>query len=301
MAEFEKQNYVEDEGISLIELFLIVWKKKFLIMFLSFLGLILGGAVAFVTNGNNETLSTIIEYQWDGINEGEYPNGTRFEVSNAFSVTVILNAIEAANVELTSNEVREQLSIRPIVPNNILNAIQIALENGEQLTYFPTAFKYSLNAGQLGITNAEAGILLNRLFDEFKSDFETKYIQQSVVLNYAFADVDLYDYQEVLNIFNLQLLIIRNTINRVLPQANTFVSTELQISFNDILAELDLIESIQISNMNAIINTYLLTKNVQRAITRLDYDNEIKTLELSKEQQVLTNLEDAILSYPGTQ
>ena len=32
MAEFENQNYVEDDGISLIDLFLIVWKKKFLII-----------------------------------------------------------------------------------------------------------------------------------------------------------------------------------------------------------------------------------------------------------------------------
>jgi hypothetical protein len=32
---------------------------------------------------NNETLATIVEHQWDGINEGEYPNGSRFEVSSA--------------------------------------------------------------------------------------------------------------------------------------------------------------------------------------------------------------------------
>lgn len=56
---------------------------------------------------------------------------------------------------------KEQLSIRTIVPKNILNAIEIAFENGEQLTNFTTAFKYSLNAGQLSITNDEATILLD--------------------------------------------------------------------------------------------------------------------------------------------
>ena len=301
MAELETQNYIEDEGISLIDLFLIVWRKKFLIAFLSFLGLVLGGAVAFVMNGNNETLATIVEYQWDGINEGEYPNGARFEASNAFTVTVYLNAIEAAGVELTSNEVREQLTIRPIVPNNILNAIQQAIENGEELTYFPTAFKYSLNAGQLGINEAQARTLLNALIDGFREDFEAKYIQQAVVLNYALTNLDTYDYSEVARIYGTQLELIESAIEQVLPEANTFVSTELGLSFNDVLVELDLVRTVDLNNMNALINTFLLTKNIDRAITRLEYNNEIKELELAKETQVLTNLQAAITSYPGSE
>ena len=301
MAEFDTQNYVEDEGISLIDLFLIVWRKKFLIIALSFLGLVLGGAVAFVMNNNNETLATIVEYQWDGINEGEYPNGARFEASNAFTVTVYLNAIEEAGVELTSNEVREQLTIRPIVPNNVLNAIQQAIENGEELTYFPTAFKYSLNAGQLGISEAQASTLLNALIDGFREDFEAKYIQQTVVLNYALTNLNTYDYSEVARIYGTQLELIKSAIDRVLPEANTFVSTELGLSFNDILVELDLVRTVDLNNMNALINTFLLTKNIDRAITRLEYDNEIKELELAKETQVLTNLQEAIVSYPGSE
>ena len=301
MAEFDTQNYVEDEGISLIDLFLIVWRKKFLIIALSFLGLVLGGAFAFVMNNNNETLATIVEYQWDGINEGEYPNGARFEASNAFTVTVYLDAIEEAGVELTSNEVREQLTIRPIVPNNVLNAIQQAIENGEELTYFPTAFKYSINAGQLGISEAQASTLLNALIDGFREDFEAKYIQQAVVLNYALTNLNTYDYSEVARIYGTQLELIESAIERVLPEANTFISTELGLSFNDILVELDLVRTVDLNNMNALVNTFLLTKNIDRAITRLEYDNEIKELELAKETQVLTNLQEAIVSYPGSE
>lgn len=301
MAEFETQNYVEDEGISLIDLFLIVWKKKFLIIFLSFLGLVLGGATAFVMNGNNETLATIVEYQWDGISEGEYPNGARFEASNAFTVTVYLNAIEEAGVVLTSNEVREELLIRPIVPNNILKAIEVAIRNGEELTYFPTAFKYSLNAGQLGISEDQARTLLNALIDGFREDFEAKYIQQAVVLNYALTNLDTYDYSEVSTIYGTQLKLIESAIKQVLPEANTFVSTELGLSFNDILVELDLVKNVDLNNMNAIINTFLLTKNINRAITILEYNNEIKELELAKEQQILDNIKEAIVSYPGSE
>lgn len=63
MAEFEPQKYLEDKGISLIDLFLIVWKKKFLILFLSFIGIVLSVSISFIINNNNETLATIVEYQ----------------------------------------------------------------------------------------------------------------------------------------------------------------------------------------------------------------------------------------------
>ena len=301
MSDMNTQTYVEDDGISLIDLFLIVWKKRLLIIALSLVGLILGFAVAFIMNNNNQALSTIVEYQWDGINEGEYPNGARFEVSNAFTVTVYLNAIDAAGVELTSNEVREQLTIRPIVPNNILNAIQQAIENGEELTYFPTAFKYTLNTGQLGISEAEGSVLLNALIDGFRDDFESKYIQQAVVLNYALTNLDQYDYSEVARIYTTQLELIESAIEQVLPEGNTFISSELGLSFNDILVELDLVRSVDLNNMNALINTFLLTKNIDRAITRLEYNNEIKALELAKESQVLSDLQDAIANYPGSE
>jgi hypothetical protein len=199
MAEFENQNYVEDEGISLIDLFLIVWKKKFLIMFLSFLGLVLGGATAFVMNNNNETLATIVEYQWDGINEGEYPNGARFEVSSAFTVNVYNLAIQDANVSLNSNDIREELTITPIIPNNIVTLIENSIRTGESFSYFPTAYKYSLNVSQLGISQTDGRVLLNSLIERFKDDFESKYIQKSVVLNYALSNIDnpSYDYVEV--------------------------------------------------------------------------------------------------------
>jgi hypothetical protein len=110
-----------------------------------------------------------------------------------------------------------------------------------------------------------------------------------------------YDYSEVARIYATQLTLIENAIQKVLPEANSFVSTELDISFNDILVELDLIRNIDLNNMNALINTFLLTKNINRSITRLEYNNEIKELELAKEQQILDNIKDAIANYPGSE
>lgn len=71
MSEMNTQTYIENDGISLIDLFLIVWKKRILIITLSLLGLILGFAIALIMNNNDKALSAIVEYQWDVINEGE--------------------------------------------------------------------------------------------------------------------------------------------------------------------------------------------------------------------------------------
>jgi hypothetical protein len=305
MAEFNTQNYVEDEGISLIDLFLIVWRKKFLIIALSFLGLVLGGAVAFVMNNNNETLATIVEYQWDGINEGEYPNGSRFEVSSAFTVNVYNLAIQDANVTLTSNDIREELTITPIIPNNVVALIESSIRTGESFNYFPTSFKYSLNIGQLELTQEEGRVLLNSLIERFKTDFESKYIQKSVVLNYALSNIDNpnYDYTEIGLIFDNQLVLVENAIELIIENANNFVSVDNTLplkTFNDVLVQIDLLRTLELNNMRALINTYVLTKNVDRAVIRLQFENETKTLELNKQQQILANLEQTIENFTGT-
>jgi hypothetical protein len=305
MAEFNTQNYVEDEGISLIDLFLIVWRKKFLIIALSFLGLVLGGAVAFVMNNNNETLATIVEYQWDGINEGEYPNGARFEVSSAFTVNVYNLAIQDVNVTLTSNDIREELTITPIIPNNVVALIESSIRTGESFNYFPTSFKYSLNIGQLELTQEEGRVLLNSLIERFKTDFESKYIQKSVVLNYALSNIDNpnYDYTEIGLIFDNQLVLVENAIELIIENANNFVSVDNTLplkTFNDVLVQIDLLRTLELNNMRALINTYVLTKNVDRAVIRLQFENETKTLELNKQQQILANLEQTIENFTGT-
>ena len=305
MAEFNTQNYVEDEGISLIDLFLIVWRKKFLIIALSFLGLVLGGAVAFVMNNNNETLATIVEYQWDGINEGEYPNGSRFEVSSAFTVNVYNLAIQDTNVTLTSNDIREELTITPIIPNNVVALIESSIRTGESFNYFPTSFKYSLNIGQLELTQEEGRVLLNSLIERFKTDFESKYIQKSVVLNYALSNIDNpnYDYTEIGLIFDNQLVLVENAIELIIENANNFVSVDNTLplkTFNDVLVQIDLLRTLELNNMRALINTYVLTKNVDRAVIRLQFENETKTLELNKHQQILANLEQTIENFTGT-
>jgi hypothetical protein len=305
MAEFDTHNYVEDEGISLIDLFLIVWRKKFLIVALSFLGLVLGGAVAFVMNDNNETLVTIVEYQWDGINNGEYPNGSLFEVSSAFTVNVYNLAIQDAGVTLTSNDIREELTITPIIPNNIVALIENSIRTGQSFNYFPTSFKYALNIGQLELSQAEGRILLNALIERFKTDFESKYIQKSVVLNYALSNIDNpnYDYTEVEFIFDNQLVFVENTIKLIIDNANNFVSISNTLplkTFNDVLVQIDLLRRLELNNMRALINTYVLTKNVDRAVNRLRFENESKTLELRKQEQILTNLESTIENFSGT-
>jgi capsular polysaccharide biosynthesis protein len=289
-----------EEEISLFELFDIFWKRKIFITLMAIVGLLFGFSVAYIGNQNNITISTIVEFQWDGINEGSYPNDARFDYNNLFTVNVMNTAITQQNLNVTSNELRQALSVNPIVPSDVLALIQQELERGNQITYYPTEFKYSVNVSMLGISDDQGQQLLSDLFDLFRSDFESKYIKREVVLNYAVGNLSSYDYTDITRLIGNQLELIDSAVNQVIDDASSFVSATRGLSFNDILVQSSLVRSIELQNINSIVSNFLLTRNLSLAITKLQYEIEQDTLELNTEKQVLEGLEHTISGYTGS-
>ena len=290
----------DEKEISLTDVFLIFWKKRVLIVLLSFFGLVSGALFSWTESLFNLQVSTIVEYQWDGINQGEYPNGEPFDVNNAFSASTYGEIISELNLELTSPEIRNELTISPILPNDILAAIELALENGEDYVFYPTAFKYTLSLSPLNLGENKGKQLLNGLIEGFLEEFEQKYIVQNVVRSYAFDTIETYDYPDQVDVLASQVNLLNSSINRVLPQANAFISPILGIGFNDILAETTLLSTIDINVLDSLIRNNFLTKDAELYINRLEFQNTLLEVELAKQQQIRTDILSLIDSYPGS-
>ena len=84
----------QEDGLSFTELFMMFWRRRVLITVMTIIGALAGVLVSVIVNATSIKVSTIVEYQWNGINKGEYPNGTRFDVSNAFGPNVYNGVIE---------------------------------------------------------------------------------------------------------------------------------------------------------------------------------------------------------------
>ena len=292
----------EEEGMSFTELFLIFWRKRVLITVFTLIGTILGGVTSVILNTTSARVSTIVEYQWDGINKGEYPNGTSFEPNSAFTPNVLINALAEVELTLDLNDLRNQIRISPIVPNAILAAIESARQRGENLVYYPTTYKYSINANALRITAAQANELLNALINSFTEDFQEKYVAQTILQNFALDSLSDYDYLDQITILNNQTKVIRDTIVQLTsqPRALGFRSSTLQLTFNDILAQLSLIDQLQIRYTESLIINNLISKDPILIIDRLLYANLLKNLELNKKEAFLNQLLLLIANYDGT-
>ena len=244
-----------------------------------------------------------MEYQWDGINKGEYPNGSRFDVINAFSPNVYNTALGLLDFDLTVNDTRNELTVTPVVPRSVLDSIQAAVERGEVFSYFPTVYRYTLNISNLSLSDEEGKLLLDNLINEFTSEFQRTYVTQTVVRNIAFENFSRFDLLD-------QVLVIKNQIDSMTtliedliefkPSAAIFRSSTLNLTLNDILSQLSLTRSLQLNSAEALIVSNQLAKDATLTIDRLTYNNRLMNVELAKANQFLTELNLLVENYTGS-
>ena len=291
---------IHDEGISLKDLWLIIWKRKYLLIFVTLLVFTLTMVVGIVMTRTDSKVVTIVEFQWNGITKGEYPDGQRFDYGSVFETFVINDAIEQANLlNINSTDIRKNLSITPIIPTQILEQIENSLLRGIQITYYPTMFKVAIDNGNLGITVDEGKVIVYALLDGFRTDFERRFIDRSIIVDYTVEDLTEFDFIDSYEILKAQVDLINNAINTVLPSANNFVSSQLGIRFTDIRVRVNLLEDIELVSMSSRINNYLLSKDKDLLITRYSYIVESRQLDLAREQAIQAELITLIDNYVG--
>ncbi|MCF7930975.1 MAG: hypothetical protein K9L02_05670 [Acholeplasmataceae bacterium] len=300
-TEQERYEDFQLEGISLKEIFDILWMNKWLLIIITAIGLVLGFASGMVINSTTSKVSTYVELQWNGITSGEYPDGLRFDYNNAFESYVLNESLDSMNLnEISSSELRSAISLTPVIPSSTLALIQSSLEKGTQITYYATQFKVTLDNNALDLSVNQGIDLINLLLDNFRIDFERKYIQRAVIIDYTSTDLMGLDYIEAYDILNSQILLINNAIESVLPDAASFSSTQLGIGFGDIQVRANLVNSIDLSTMSARINNYLLSKDKDLLITKYLYQVEQMELLLNTEIEVETGLTNLIDNYVGS-
>jgi hypothetical protein len=293
----------QEDGLSFTELFMMFWRKRVLITVMAVVGALAGALTSAFINAQSVNVSSIVEYQWDGINKGEYPNGSRFDVINAFSPSVYNISLELLDLDLTVNETRNELTVTPVVPRSVLDSIQAAVERGETFSYFPTVYRYTLNISNLSLSDEQGKLLLDDLINEFTSEFQRTYVTQTVVKSLSFDDFDAFDLLD-------QVLVIKNQIDSMTvliedliafkPSAAIFRSSTLNLSLNDILSQLALTRSLQLNSAEALIVANQLSTDSGLTVDRLTFNNRLMNVELAKANQFLAELKLLVENYSGS-
>ncbi len=293
----EESSY--EDGISLKELFTVVWNWKWVLIIITVVGLFIGGVIGYFSVKADSKVSTLVEFRWTGISKGEYPDGQRFDYGSTFNATTYGAVLDELDSELAVNELQKYVSITPIVPSNVLEVAEYALLQNVDYSFYPSSFKVTVNTGKLKISQEDGLKLLTTLIDTYRSEFERKYVQKSIILDFSAVDLSTYDYIDAYEILQGQTTLINSAVNKALPEGNDFISTELGIGFTDLSVRVSLLETVLLSNMESRINNYLLTKDAELLITIYEYSVEQFELELAEKTAVESELVNLIDTYIG--
>lgn len=285
---------------SLKELLHTFWKGRWIIIITMLIVLAFTIVGTIVYNNSRSKVSTIITLQWNGSDKGEYPNGTAFNYNNIIDSNIITSALEASDITgINDYQARKEISIIPIIPKGKLAAIQRAIEEGRNDSYYAVDYKLEINSGALGLTVDQTRNLINNIVEEFQFFFKEKYNQQTIISNLTNTNIKTCEYVDAYLILNTQVKLIETTINEQLKTDPNFVSTSLGIGFNDILVRTTLIKEIQLKQISSRINAYNLSRDKEYLIIKYSHDLEMMKLDLAKAKSKELSTQTLITNYEG--
>ena len=168
-------------------------KGKFIILIVALLG---ASWVYFYANSQQVyTASTVIRYENDAIGQGLTPNGSKLDVSEIYSSTVIKGAIEDLGLNCTVDEVRSKVKVTPIIPAEEEEKKATAISKGEEYSYFPTDYLITYEVGSERSMNF-AGNMLDAIVKNYYSFYSEKYVDQLILPNNA-SNISSNDYDYI--------------------------------------------------------------------------------------------------------
>ena len=161
-----------EKEISLQELFKVLWKGKFIILLTVAIVLtatLIG--VKIYDNGKSQ-VSTIVTLQWEGIDDGQYPDGSAFNDRHLIDSTFCLKRLKNLTFLILTAMTCATPSSSPQSSQAISSRrSRRRLRMEKKYDYYPTYYRLSLSNGALKISVSQAQSLLTELVEQFRVRF----------------------------------------------------------------------------------------------------------------------------------
>ena len=274
------------------------------------LGVIIGLTLIAVDHirGQDAYARAVVNFQYEGIEEGLDPNGAAFDINKIKSPMVIERALNSLGItKYTTEQIRENISIEGVVPEDAVERItvikEMALEdvsNYEKIldvSYFPSQYIVYLH-DRFGMSSAEAVQILNAVLESYRTYFLDTYANTGVLtVTGNLIDYTGYDYAESLDMLKAQIDIMLDYVNERGAQAPEFRSAATGLSFSDISTALDTVNGVDIANLSSYIESHTLTKDKNRQREYYEYKIKKYNMDISEYQVELNNIQSVIDKY----
>ncbi len=262
---------------------------------------------------SEEVAQTTVEFLYEGIETGKDPDGNTLDTNNIISPSVLAKAISAAELDGVVSDVaglRGEMRVEGVETDEYLRLVKAAADGDENAkntlrTYvmFPTRFNIIISEpSKLGLSDAQAKLLLNKVVESYLADFKTRYSVTNMLAEETFKlsensvmeFVDIYDsYVSKLSAIELSLKNVSadNSIVSAMTDKTSFARLEIKLS----AIKTDL------SNFNSFVLTHGIFRNKTSAKASLENLAEKLAKQIELQEDKIKNLSLQIENFkPNT-
>ncbi len=238
---------------------------------------------------------TRLSFNFAGVDDGLNPHGGNFDAQRIKKTEVIENALkQLANEfpEIEAKQIAQNIMIRGIVPKDAIDRISPTLESEQTsylegvrgATYHPTQYEVALILNKdLNLSKEQGQQILEALISSYQAYFaETYKDTQAIEAAITPIDPERYDYSEYIMLTQGQLKIIKNYLSAKEQVAKDFRSSNTHLSFGDLIAQVELIDDIEVGNVKALVDSFLITKDTDQL--SIVSESMIQRMKLEKEK-----------------
>lgn len=271
------------EEISLREILEAIWKGKWLIIFITIIALIVTGVGTYIMLPQSKSVVAIIELNYPGIELGQNPDGTKFDIMQLKSPYVIEKALkktEMGALGIKSDEIRRNIDINPIIPDDIAERAETLIRQGSEYVYYPSEFKITYKVNKAFSYN-QGIALVETIISEYQEYFNSMYSDiKTIEKTIGSMSFDDYDYPDVVQVMNIQIKGVQEFLTEKIEEDSNFRSSETGYSFADLNRSFDILITVDTSKLESLVNSNTLTKDRDKLIK--DYEYKVKRMELDR-------------------
>lgn len=304
----------DEETVDLLNVAGRMGKKKklfgYMLMLAVCIGVILGAVVVGVKalTGNSSYANAVISFSYDGIDQGQDPNGGALDVTKIKSTPVVSAALESLQFDKVDVEdVRSALKITGVMPDSVKQEIAVinavaedAAEyytNISDLNYFPSQYVVRLYKIK-GLNGEKTNELLNAILAAYRDYFMDTYANTDVLsISTGVLNYEDYDYLQAADMLSNQIDLMQNYVDARAEESGTFRANCTGLSFGDLSSSIETIKTLDLGNFVSYVQSRNLTKDAATRADYYQYQIEQCDLQLQEVQAQLSNVEKTIAEY----
>ena len=225
----------------------------------------------------------IIELNYPGIELGQNPDGTKFDIRQLKSPYVIENALKTLGFNdngVKLDQVRRNIDITSIIPNDVSQRAETMIKQGHEYVYYPSEFKVTYRINKAFSYN-QGLQLVETIIDEYQTYFYTLYSDiEKIEKTIGTLDYSTYDYPDIVEVINIQIEGIQEFLTNKTEDDSNYKSAQTGYSFQDLNRNFDILRTVDTSKLESLVNAYTLTRDKEKLIK--DYEYRVKRMELEQ-------------------